>query len=86
MIVVNAPKITGAHFQNRKLIIEGENFTNGMVVMVNGLDKTTINDPASPTTRLIVRKAAKAIPVGATVELEVRGADGLLSDSMSYTR
>jgi hypothetical protein len=86
VVVVNSPKITNVYFQKKKLIVEGENFGNGAVVMVNGVNMTTVASLSTPSTKLMVRKAAKTIPVGATVTIEVQNADGLMSASTSFTR
>jgi hypothetical protein len=85
VIVVNAPKITSIKIVGTKVVVFGENFTNGAVVMVNGFDLTTKNHALKPTTKLVCKNSANAFPIGTEVTVEVRNGDGLMSQEMKYT-
>jgi uncharacterized delta-60 repeat protein len=81
------PEITGADVTGKKLYVYGKNFEMDASVMVNGLSqKKTANDPITPTTLLIAKKAGKGIPRGETVTLQVRNPDGALSNEYLFTR
>jgi hypothetical protein len=80
------PRIVGAAFEGKPLVVTGENFDAGSRITVNGATVSTTNDQASPTTRLISRKAGKLIAPGATVELRVLKTDGGVTAPFEYTR
>jgi len=73
----NAPRITNARVKGRKLILTGENFANGAVILVNGEPQKTRNDEGSPSTILIAKKAGTNIPDGAAVNIQVDSANAL---------
>jgi hypothetical protein len=54
--------------------------------MVNGVEQRTRNDEALPTKTLIARKSAKNIAPGQKVAIQVRNADGMVSDAFSLAR
>jgi hypothetical protein len=83
---VMTPEITGATISGKKLEVTGKNFDNGARILVNGQAQKTANDPQQPTLALTARKAGKRITPGQTVILQVRNADGRLSQEFSYTR
>jgi hypothetical protein len=73
----NAPRITDARVKGRKLILTGENFGDGAVILVNGEPQKTRNDEGSPSTILIAKKAGNNIPDGAAVNIQVQSANAL---------
>ena len=73
----NAPRITTARVKGRKLILTGENFADGAVILVNGEPQKTRNDEGSPSTILIAKKAGTNIPDGAAVNIQVESASAL---------
>ena len=81
-----APEIAGAEIRDRKLIVTGVRFADGAVILVDGVDQKTSNDPATPDTALISRKARKRIDRGETVTLAVRNPDGETSEGFAYSR
>jgi hypothetical protein len=85
VVVVKTPKITSFKFVGTKVVVFGENFTNGAVVMVNGFDLNTKNNLKKPTTKLVCKNSAAAFPLGQEVTVEVRNGDGLMSDPMKFT-
>lgn len=82
------PLITGASIVGKALLISGENFAVGAVVMIGGQEQGTRNDQQSPTTMLISKKGGKKgkIPVGQAVILQVRNPNGTVSGEFSFTR
>jgi hypothetical protein len=67
-----APRILSVRVKGKKLILIGANFTDGAVILVNGEPQNTRNDPESPTTTLIAKKAGNVIPDGAAVVIQVQ--------------
>jgi hypothetical protein len=70
----------------KNLIVTGEGFDKGAVILIDGVDQRTRNDEVSPTTMLIGKKTAKNIGPGQRVSIQVRNSDGLLSETFSFTR
>ncbi len=77
------PAVTGASKSGRKLFVEGEKFDAGAVVLLNGREQKTANDPDNPATRLICKKAGKKIKPGD--RLQVKNSDGRLSAEFIFT-
>lgn len=73
----NPPRIFNARVKGRKLILTGENFAEGAVVMVNGEPQKTRNDEESPSTTLIAKKAGNYIPDNAAVTIQVQSGNSL---------
>lgn len=73
----NAPRIFNARVKGKKLILTGENFMQGAVILVNGEPQKTRNDEGSPSTTLIAKKAGNSIPDNAAVTIEVVSSNGL---------
>jgi subtilisin-like proprotein convertase family protein len=82
----SGPTVAGAGFVGKKLVVRGEGYDTGAVILVNGVALVTKNDRRAPTTTLIGKKAAKRIAVGQTVTLRVRNASGVLSNELRFTR
>src|SRR5262245_17790662 len=73
----SAPRITNARVKGRKLILTGENFSDGAVILLNGEPQKTRNDEDSPSTILIAKKAGNNIPDGAAVNIQVQTTSAL---------
>src|SRR5262245_22621941 len=73
----NAPRIINARVNGRKLILVGENFADGSVILLNGEPQKTRNDEESPTTILIAKKAGNNIPDGSAVNIQVQSSIGV---------
>lgn len=71
------PRIFSARVKGKKLILTGENFAPGAVVMIDGVPHKTRNDEESPSTTLIAKKAAKFIPNGTAVNIQVQSGSTL---------
>lgn len=83
---VGAPRVTGVSLSGKQLVVSGENFDQGAVVLVNGEPQKTENDAANSTTRLIGKKAGKRLPQGQAVQVQARNTDGALSNAFTFTR
>jgi hypothetical protein len=76
---VGTPRITKAMLEKKQLLVEGENFADGVKLLVNGEKVKAVPDEMSPATRLIVNKANRRLPVDEIVGLQVRNLDGQTS-------
>ena len=81
-----SPRITSATIKAKKLLIAGEGFDQGAVIMINDTDLQTQNDDATPSVLLISKRGGKQIGRGQTVSIRVRNADGRLSDVFNFIR
>lgn len=72
--------------KGKKLFVVGEGFEIGAVVLLNGEPQKTRNDTEDPNIRLIGIKAAKKIPPGVPVTLQIRNSDGMVSAIFIFTR
>jgi hypothetical protein len=54
--------------------------------MDGGKYRKADNDPDTPSTLIVARKASKAIDPGQTIMLQVRNPDGTLSNTFTFTR
>jgi hypothetical protein len=75
----DSPKILNAQVQGKKLIVTGQNFAMGAVILVNGEPQKTKNDSDLPSTMLIAKKAGKKIPANTAVSIQIQS-DGSTSD------
>jgi glucose/arabinose dehydrogenase len=80
-----APVISAASIDHKSLVIVGQNFDPGSVVLVNGADWRTLHDDQMPGT-LIAKKAARQITSSQRVVLQVRNSNGLLSEDFNFIR
>jgi Galactose oxidase, central domain/Kelch motif len=80
---VAIPRIVGASVSGKNLIVLGENFDLGAVILLNGDEQRTANDGQSPKTTLIGKKAGKKIKPGD--KLQVRNSNGSLSQELTFT-
>jgi hypothetical protein len=77
------PRIIDVRVKGRKLILTGENFSDGAVVLLNGEPQKTRNDEGSSSTILIAKKAGNNIPDGSAVNIQVESTGGL-SDKFAF--
>ncbi|MFY9572216.1 MAG: SBBP repeat-containing protein [Blastocatellia bacterium] len=83
---VAAPKVIDAAVIGKKLVIFGENFSDGAIIELNRDSQKTSNDEGSPTGTLIGKKSGKRIGRGQSVIIQVRNSDGVLSGPFNFTR
>jgi chitinase len=86
--LTTSPTISGASVQSKNLIVTGSGFDAGAVILVNTQDQHTVNEQSDPANTLIGVKLVKTagITPGRTVKLQVRNADGALSNQIDFTR
>jgi hypothetical protein len=71
------PRIFSARLKGKKLILTGENFAPGAVVLVNGEPHKTKPDAETPSTVLVAKKAGKFIPDDTAVDIQVQTPNSL---------
>jgi hypothetical protein len=76
----NAPRIFNTKVKGSKILIQGENFGPGTVVLINGQAVKTNLDSESPTTLLVAKKITKVAEWGTEVTMEVKISNGQTSD------
>ncbi|MEK6284841.1 MAG: kelch repeat-containing protein [Acidobacteriota bacterium] len=77
------PTIVSASVEGKRLFVVGENFDPGAVILRNGVEQTTKNDPQNPQTALIGKKAGKKLKPGE--KLQVLNPNGTLSQEFTFT-
>ena len=78
------PRITGASVSGKKLILSGEDFDAGAVILINSQEQITKNDDQSPNSALIGKKAGKRVKTGD--KIKVRNRNGRLSEEFIFNR
>ncbi|MGA9770633.1 MAG: hypothetical protein WBV94_16455 [Blastocatellia bacterium] len=76
------PLITGLRKQGKNLLVSGQNFDTGAVILLNDQPQKTSNDEQTPTTLLTGKKAGKKIRPGDKVR--VKNPDGLESNEVAF--
>ncbi|HUK91894.1 MAG TPA: hypothetical protein VLZ81_15940, partial [Blastocatellia bacterium] len=79
-----APVITAATKQDKNIVVTGQNFDAGAVVLINGQPVKTVIRGAPNT--LVAKKGIKLIPHGQTANLQVKDSSGTLSAAFPFTR
>lgn len=83
----NHPFISAVSISGKKLFVNGGNFAEGAILLINGQrQKKTTNDESSPRTTLVAKKGGKAIAAGTTVTIEVENPDGSRSAKFIFHR
>jgi N-acetylneuraminic acid mutarotase len=77
------PKITTATVMGKNLIVVGEDFDSGAVILINGELQKTANDDLNPQTTLIGKKAGKKVKPGD--RLQVRNPNATISEEFVFT-
>jgi hypothetical protein len=70
----------------KNLLVTGQNFDPGAVILMNGDPQRTLHDDQNPSTTLTGKKTIKNIAPGETVTIQVKNSDGSLSNEVTYTR
>jgi photosystem II stability/assembly factor-like uncharacterized protein len=84
--IASPPRITGASVSGRNLIVTGEGFDKGAMILIAGVEQRTRNDGSGPATILIGKKTAKSIAPGQRVSIRVRNPDGMQSEPFDFVR
>lgn len=66
-----APKILNVRRDGKRLLVSGESFQMGAVIVVNGERQKTRNDADDPNLLLIAKKAGKHLPANALITIQV---------------
>jgi hypothetical protein len=77
------PTVASAVKQGKKLVVTGQSFDRGAVILVNGTAYKTKADAGRPTEVLKSGKAGKAVRPGDRVS--VRDADGRVSNEVTFS-
>ena len=86
-IAPDLPRITSASLSGKRLVVTGENFQPGAVILIDGVAQAnTKNDGQNPTGAVFSKKAKKKIPAGQTVQLQVRNPDNTVSAPFPFMR
>lgn len=85
-IISDAPRIAAAVISGKNLVVFGDTFDDGAVIILNGDPQKTKHNAADPTIELTGKKTGKRIDPGQTVTLIVRNGDGALSAEFLFTR
>lgn len=75
-------RVKSATVSGKNLIVTGENFDPGAVILINGEEQRTKNDGPNPTTTLVAKKAGKHIKAGD--RLRARNPNGSISEEFIY--
>ena len=84
--IVSPPRITEVSVSGKNLIVSGEGFDSGAVILVDGVEQNTRHDEVMSSTRLIGKKTVKRLTIGQAVEIRVRNSDGMLSNAVPFIR
>ena len=86
LIKLSLPRIIAVAISGKKLIVTGEGFAEGAMILLNGEEQKTKNDQTSASSMLIAKKAGKSITPGQRVVIQVRNPDGTLSNEFNFVR
>jgi photosystem II stability/assembly factor-like uncharacterized protein len=75
--------ITNAYVSGKLLVVRGQKFEIGAVILLNGLEQRTKNKYGDPNSTLICKKVGKTIKPGD--KLQVRNPNGALSQEFTFT-
>ena len=82
----NRPVLVQAFISGKNLILFGQNFDAGAVLLINDVPTKTRNGDPDPSQVLIAKKAAKGIGAGQTVQLQIENPDGKRSNFLFLTK
>lgn len=79
------PFISNIAIQGKHLIITGENFDSGTIILLDGERQKTLRDP-SDLNRLTGKKMAKWLVPGQPVRIQVKNSNEVISPVFNFTR
>jgi hypothetical protein len=82
----NNPVLIQAVISGKSLILYGQGFDEGAVLRINDVPTKTRNEDPDHTQILFAKKAAKKIPAGEAVQLQVVNANGKRSNFLFLTK
>jgi hypothetical protein len=77
---INSEVVSG-----KKLIVAGQNFAPGAVILINGQEQQTRNDSENPQSTLVGKKAGRKKKIKAGDKLRVRNLSGNVSEEFIFT-
>ena len=80
----SSPKILNVRRSGKNLLVSGESFQAGAVIIINGERQKTRNDEDDPASLLVAKKAAKRLPPDAVVTIEVENSAAAKSDPFAF--
>jgi hypothetical protein len=80
----DSPKIVNVRRSGKNLLVGGEGFQAGAVIIINGERQKTRNDEGNPDSLLIAKKAAKRLPPDAIVTIQVENSVAAKSDPFVF--
>jgi len=80
--VTGAFSIVSLKAHKKKLLVEGEGFEDGAIVLINGREQKTKNSSANPSQLLIAKKAGKLVRAGD--KIRVLNPNGLPTEEVTY--
>jgi hypothetical protein len=81
---INPPQISSVRVESGVLVVEGEFFDRGSVILVDGAVQKTSFDARQPGHGLRSKRAVRALPQGRSAAIEVRTADGATSQQYQF--
>ena len=78
----DSPWIRSVFVEGKNLIVNGESFDNGAVILLDGNPQKTNNDVVNPASRLFGKKAGKKVKKNPETRIQIRNATGKLSQTV----
>jgi len=82
----SCPRIASVSIETKDMVVIGEGFDDGAVILMNGQPQRTLHDPQHLMTRLFGKRLGKKVARGQTVDVQVRDSGGTLSPEFIFTR
>lgn len=82
--VQSPPTIVYAEWTGKNLLVEGENFADGAIVLVDGQRFKSANDEAYPSNFLHAKKAKKKVARDQVIQVQVQNPDGATSNEFTF--
>jgi hypothetical protein len=77
---------SSASIDGKNLLVSGNNFGIGAVILVDGTARRTIADSQNPRSLLLGKKVGKSIGAGQQVMLQVQNPSGVTSPQFPFMR
>ncbi len=80
------PTVRDSVLKGNKLIVTGDNFDEGALIVLDGEEQRTRNDDQNPKSRLTGKKAGNKIAPGQSVMIRVKNPNGMISLEFKFAR
>jgi uncharacterized delta-60 repeat protein len=84
--ICQTPQVIRAILDGKRLTIQGSNFDEGAVILVNGKEQVTGPDSTGSQTTLVAKKGGKKIKTGIPATVQVRNYCGAVSSGFTVLR